>query len=367
MRDVPELQAPISVRESCAPISQIVEDVERQTGVSLRADKTLLNDKATVLIRSRPAYEVLEKLAETLRLEWIHNRSDWVIRRSPSQLRLEADLRRKEEDRMVLKIKNRVLAVLPYCKLSLKESEEKLHAAERECSDKDFVKAFYRLLDKYPGLGDATVALNRIIALNLRDAGDEVWRTLVRGGKWVGTYPGGAISNEAWDFMVSMDAWESLRKDTEFERSTPTRGALTILLDYLGQVRTEITLANEKKSITWNCGDTFTPYFFDSLVRDEPAVKACEAWTSPGGELNKFIDRFDPAHAVSAKVNGWVAAFDQGGPNIVAGYLRTEAKYGPPSLSSLVWNGFTRLEGPYILSYRRDFWKYGPRGNGPLQ
>lgn len=367
LRDVPELRQTISVRRPDAPISEIVEDIERQTGVSIRADKTLLNDKATVLIRSQPAYEVLEKMAETLRLEWVHNRSDWVIRRSPAQLRLEANLRRMEEDRMVMKIKNRVLAVLPYCKLTLKESEAKLDAAQRECSDKDFVKAYYKLLDKYPGLGDATVTLNRIIALNFRHAGDGVWRTLVRGGKWAGTYPGGGISDEAWDFMVSMDAWESLREDTEFERTTPTRGALTISLDYMGQVRTQITLANNQKTVTWNCGDTFTPYFFDSLVRDEPAVKACEAWTSPGEELNKTVDRFDPARTVHPEASGWISVFDQGGPNIVASYLRLTDKYGPLSLSSLVWNGFTRLEGTYILSYRRDFWKYGPRSDGPLQ
>ncbi len=68
------LQKPITVQEPLIPLKQLFQQLSAQLGLTLSAAPDIAEDKVCVLVKERPAHEVLRRLAETLRYEW--QRSD---------------------------------------------------------------------------------------------------------------------------------------------------------------------------------------------------------------------------------------------------------------------------------------------------
>ena len=64
------LQKRITVREPLIPLKQLLTQLGKELGVSLSAFPEIAEDKVCLLVRERPAHEVLQRLADTLRYEW---------------------------------------------------------------------------------------------------------------------------------------------------------------------------------------------------------------------------------------------------------------------------------------------------------
>src|SRR5215213_3612484 len=66
----PRLQRPIDLDEPCIGLDEALRRVGRQTGVTLRVSPELAPENVLLIIRSRPAGEVLERLADVLEYRW---------------------------------------------------------------------------------------------------------------------------------------------------------------------------------------------------------------------------------------------------------------------------------------------------------
>jgi hypothetical protein len=64
------LQKPITLREPLIPLKQLLSQLSKELGVSLSASTEIAEDKVCLLVRERPAHEVLQRLASTLRCAW---------------------------------------------------------------------------------------------------------------------------------------------------------------------------------------------------------------------------------------------------------------------------------------------------------
>jgi hypothetical protein len=69
------LQKPITVREPFIPLKPLLTQLSKELGVSLSASTEIAEDKVCLLVRERPAHEVLQRLADTLRYEWHHSQT----------------------------------------------------------------------------------------------------------------------------------------------------------------------------------------------------------------------------------------------------------------------------------------------------
>ncbi len=70
LRDEPQLQKRLSLRAKLQPLQEFVRVVAEQTGVRLGIDKRYEQEKITLFVKERPAWELLERVAEVVDLEW---------------------------------------------------------------------------------------------------------------------------------------------------------------------------------------------------------------------------------------------------------------------------------------------------------
>jgi hypothetical protein len=70
LRQDERLQKPITLREPLIPLKQLLSQLSKELGVSLSASTEIAEDKVCLLVRERPAHEVLQRLASTLRCAW---------------------------------------------------------------------------------------------------------------------------------------------------------------------------------------------------------------------------------------------------------------------------------------------------------
>ena len=66
----PELDKPISLTFRAAQIREVLDKVQTETGVRLRPDREVGDDKATVFVKEKPARDVLRALAHCFNLCW---------------------------------------------------------------------------------------------------------------------------------------------------------------------------------------------------------------------------------------------------------------------------------------------------------
>jgi hypothetical protein len=64
------LQKLITVREPLIPLKPLLTQLSKELDVSLSVSPEIADDKVCLLVRARPAHEVLQRLADTLRYEW---------------------------------------------------------------------------------------------------------------------------------------------------------------------------------------------------------------------------------------------------------------------------------------------------------
>jgi hypothetical protein len=52
------------------PLGELLQKLSRQTGITLRAERTIAEHRAILVVREKPVYEILEKLAEAFSYRW---------------------------------------------------------------------------------------------------------------------------------------------------------------------------------------------------------------------------------------------------------------------------------------------------------
>lgn len=68
--DRPNLDKPVSLRVRAATIRDVLEKIETDTKVKLRAERDVANDKVTIYVKDKPARDVLRALAHCFNLCW---------------------------------------------------------------------------------------------------------------------------------------------------------------------------------------------------------------------------------------------------------------------------------------------------------
>jgi hypothetical protein len=98
----PLLQRRITVWLKMEPLRDALRTIGKQTGVALRCQDAIAEEKVAIFVRERPAHEILTQLAGALRYAWRRDEDAYVLyvpdetRQAEEQLRRElADLRRK--------------------------------------------------------------------------------------------------------------------------------------------------------------------------------------------------------------------------------------------------------------------------------
>jgi len=165
------LVAPIQVAECVATAPQVCADLAKQTGVTIDCDPALKEDLIVLVVKERPAREIMSKLAETFDWEWQPKGAGYQLRPSLNFQRQAVHGRAREllrQARVLRKTVSQQLAALT--KTGFRDTEERL--AQRlalKCllafSDDEIVRlADYRLvLSATPGplelpISDALIA-----------------------------------------------------------------------------------------------------------------------------------------------------------------------------------------------------------------
>jgi hypothetical protein len=98
----PLLQRRITVWLKMEPLRDALRTIGKQTGVALRCQDAIAEEKVAIFVRERPAHEILTQLAGALRYAWRKDEDAYVLyvpdetRQAEEQLRRElADLRRQ--------------------------------------------------------------------------------------------------------------------------------------------------------------------------------------------------------------------------------------------------------------------------------
>jgi hypothetical protein len=98
----PLLQRRITVWLKMEPLRDALRTIGKQTGVALRCQDAIAQEKVAIFVRERPAHEILTQLAGALRYAWRRDEDAYVLyvpdetRQAEEQLRRElADLRRQ--------------------------------------------------------------------------------------------------------------------------------------------------------------------------------------------------------------------------------------------------------------------------------
>lgn len=91
------LNVSITLHHHVVCLSDLVRDLQRQTGVPMEAQRDIMDEKATVFVENKLAREVMEKLASVFLLRW--------EKRKPDGYRLtpDADARKWERDFLALR------------------------------------------------------------------------------------------------------------------------------------------------------------------------------------------------------------------------------------------------------------------------
>lgn len=91
------LQLPITLRAKMLPIPQILREIGTQTQVPLECTKSISEDKMTVLVRDRPAWKVLEKMAEVTGYSWEKVKAGYRLTQSARSAQEEAQALLEEQ------------------------------------------------------------------------------------------------------------------------------------------------------------------------------------------------------------------------------------------------------------------------------
>jgi hypothetical protein len=70
---VPGLDKPITLSLRAASLGEVLDIVEAKTGVKLRPERSIEQDKATILVKDRPARDVLREIARCFNLCWVES------------------------------------------------------------------------------------------------------------------------------------------------------------------------------------------------------------------------------------------------------------------------------------------------------
>ncbi|OYT74159.1 MAG: hypothetical protein CFK49_09795 [Armatimonadetes bacterium JP3_11] len=101
----PLLQKPITVWLKLEPMREALQTIARETGVALRCQESIAQEKVALFVENRPAHEILTQLAQLFRYEWRRDPKGYTLF-VPDTVRLEEEKilqRQREVHPLVLK------------------------------------------------------------------------------------------------------------------------------------------------------------------------------------------------------------------------------------------------------------------------
>ncbi|MCS6918249.1 MAG: hypothetical protein NZM28_00590 [Fimbriimonadales bacterium] len=97
LSDEPKLRAPIRVWLKMEPMRDALQQIGKQTGVPLRCQDAIAQEKVAIFVESRPAHEVLTQIARLFRYEWrAHEDGGYILYVPDATRRAEERLARAE-------------------------------------------------------------------------------------------------------------------------------------------------------------------------------------------------------------------------------------------------------------------------------
>ncbi|MCS7301377.1 MAG: hypothetical protein NZ556_07480 [Fimbriimonadales bacterium] len=100
LSEEPKLRAPIRVWLKMEPMRDALQQIGEQTGVPLRCQDAIAQEKVAVFVESRPAHEVLTQIARLFRYEWrAHEDGGYILYVPDATRRAEERLARAETAR----------------------------------------------------------------------------------------------------------------------------------------------------------------------------------------------------------------------------------------------------------------------------
>jgi hypothetical protein len=94
----PLLQRRITVWLKMEPLRDALRTIGKQTGVALRCQDAIADEKVAIFVRERPAHEILTQLAGALRYAWRKDEDAYVLYVSDETRQAEEQLRRQLAD-----------------------------------------------------------------------------------------------------------------------------------------------------------------------------------------------------------------------------------------------------------------------------
>ncbi len=89
--DDPLLQRRMTVWLKMEPMRDALRQIGRQTGVSLRCQDAIADEKVAIFVEERPAHEILTQLAKALRYEWRKHEDGGYLLYVPDETRLQEE------------------------------------------------------------------------------------------------------------------------------------------------------------------------------------------------------------------------------------------------------------------------------------
>lgn len=130
----PLLQKPITVWLKLEPMREALQTIARETGVALRCQESIAQEKVALFVENRPAHEILTQLAQLFRYEWRSDPKGYTLF-VPDAVRLEEEKllqRQREVHSSALRRLHRIAReVRP---MNLEQRQQARHALEQKTS-----------------------------------------------------------------------------------------------------------------------------------------------------------------------------------------------------------------------------------------
>ncbi len=177
LKDDPKLQVPVSFRERYLSLEEFTKRLSRITGALISVNREYAEEKLSLFVKERPAWEVMERATEVLGLEWGEGiiKGSYRITRPTKERREEEAKYRQSIEEARQQILKQIEALQEHAK---RDFSEWLYQAEQGDSE---------------GLDSETISILR--------AGDGFGLALYLFGKWVANW-----SPREWERFWSGEA-----------------------------------------------------------------------------------------------------------------------------------------------------------------
>lgn len=368
LRKDARLQKEVTLHLPNALIDEVLQELSKQTGIAFTIDPALAEEKATLFVKNKPAWQVLEKLTTLLDIRCEKDGEGYHLSPDPKAIQQER-------------------ATLEWERSALRRNAERMLREWAGVTSEDYLV----LRAKAQAIEEELARLRREKPPGWQDLSSEMVKRnyLVREGGLFYRYLAGWLYQR-----LPQTVWQRLWNGEPLWFSIPEEpGALPLPADALRWATTEepnpqmvrftLRLDRERQMLfcylkTHPVRDLFTHVYFDHIV-PEPSVNAplrvrWERWDNMPESLegnpkwNKQIPvSTTPALWGRSTPTDWLLRLAQsGGINVIADAFRLSLpesvlKPGKTLLECLdnaLWHGgYVRVEDDWLLFRHPDYWR----------